>query len=153
MARGLHRAAAGELDADIAHAAALKPGDAVTVSLLGRDLDAHVEGLRKVEWSQFGASFPIILDADALKGANLREIAIAKTTRAQETAILARLGRDFPAINVISVREQLEAATKIFDQLAWAVRGAAAVAALAGLLVLIGAIAATAQRGPARRRS
>jgi len=133
------------LDADIAHAAALKPGDAVTVSLLGRDLDAHVAGLRKVERSQFGASFPIILDADALKGANLREIAIAKTTRAQETAILARLGRDFPAINVISVREQLEAATKIFDQLAWAVRGAAAVAALAGLLVLIGAIAATAQ--------
>ena len=46
---------------------------------------------------------------------------------------------------MISVREQLEAATKIFDQLAWAVRGAAGVAALAGLLVLIGAIAATAQ--------
>jgi putative ABC transport system permease protein len=133
------------LDADIAHAAALKPGDSLTVSVLGRDLDAKVAGLRKIEWGQFGASFPIVLDADALKGANLREIAIAKTTRTQETAILARLGRDFPAVNVISVREQLEAATKIFDQLAWAVRGAAAVAALAGLLVLIGAIAATAQ--------
>jgi len=133
------------LDADIAHAAALKPGDLVTVSILGRNLAAHVAGLRKVEWSQFGASFPIILDADALKGANLREIAIAKTTKVQETAILAKLGRDFPTINVISVREQLEAATRIFDQLAWAVRGAAAVAALAGLLVLIGAIAATAQ--------
>jgi len=46
---------------------------------------------------------------------------------------------------VVSVREQLEAATKIFNQLAWAVRGAAAVAALAGLLVLIGAVASTAQ--------
>ncbi len=133
------------LDADIAHAAALKPGDAVTVTVLGRDLEAKVAGLRKIEWGQFGASFPIVLDADALKGANLRDIAIAKTTRTQESAILARLGRDFPTVNVISVREQLEAATKIFDQLAWAVRGAAAVAALAGLLVLIGAIAATAQ--------
>jgi len=78
-------------------------------------------------------------------GANLRNIAIAKTTKSQESAILAALGRDFPAINVISVRDQLDAATKIFDQLAWAVRGAAAVASLAGLLVLIGAIAATAQ--------
>ncbi len=37
---------------------------------------------------------------------------------------------------MISVREQLEAATELFDRLALAVRGAAAVAALAGLLVL-----------------
>jgi putative ABC transport system permease protein len=133
------------LDADIARGANLKVGDAVTLSMLGRDLDAHIAGLRKLEWSQFGASFPIIIDANTLKGANLRDIAIAKATKAQETDILARLGRDFPAINVISVREQLEAATRIFDQLAWAVRGAAGVASLAGLLVLIGAVAATAQ--------
>jgi putative ABC transport system permease protein len=43
---------------------------------------------------------------------------------------------------VISVREQLEAASALFDRLALAVRGAAAVAALAGLLVLAGSIAA-----------
>jgi putative ABC transport system permease protein len=43
---------------------------------------------------------------------------------------------------VISVREQLEAASDLFDRLALAVRGAAAVAALAGLLVLAGSIAA-----------
>jgi putative ABC transport system permease protein len=133
------------LDADIANAAGLKPGDSVTLSLLGRDLDMRIAGLRKVDFTGFGASFPIVVDAAALKGANLREVAIAKASQAQETAILAKLGRDFPAVDVISVREQLEAATRIFDQLAWAVRGAAAVAALAGLLVLIGAIAATAQ--------
>jgi putative ABC transport system permease protein len=133
------------LDADIAHAAKLKPGDAITVAVLGRDLDARIAGLRKVEWSQFGASFPIIIDAHTLAGANLREIAIAKTSPAQEAAILGRVGHDFPSINVISVREQLEAAARIFDQLAWAVRGAAGVAALAGLLVLIGAVAASAQ--------
>jgi putative ABC transport system permease protein len=133
------------LDADIAHAAKLRPGDAITLSLLGRDLDVRISGLRKVELSQFGASFPIIVDAAALDGANLREIAIAKASKAQEAAILARLGHDFPSVNVISVREQLEAATRIFDQLAWAVRGAAAVAALAGLLVMVGAVAATAQ--------
>jgi putative ABC transport system permease protein len=133
------------LDADIAHAAGLKPGDAMTVSVLGRDLDVRIAGLRKVEWGQFGASFPIILDAHTLMSAHLRDIAIAKSTPAQEAAILRGIGRDFPGVNVISVREQLEAAVKIFDQLAWAVRGAAGVAALAGLLVLIGALAATAQ--------
>ena len=46
---------------------------------------------------------------------------------------------------MISVREQLEAATALFNRVALAVRGAAAVAALAGLLVLAGAIAARAR--------
>jgi putative ABC transport system permease protein len=55
------------------------------------------------------------------------------------------LGAAFPTVNVISVREQLEAATDLFDRVALAVRGAAAVAALAGLLVLTGAIAARAR--------
>jgi putative ABC transport system permease protein len=133
------------LDEIIAHAAGISPGDRVTVSILGRDVEATVRGLRTVDWGRFGASFPIIFDAGALNGANLRQIAIAKADKAGEAAVLARLGRDFPGVNVISVREQLEAATKIFDQLAWAVRGAAGVAALAGLLVLIGAVAASAQ--------
>ncbi len=133
------------LDTEIAQAARLKVGDTITVSLLGRALDVRIAALRKVEFSRFGASFPIIVDPAALRGANLRNIAIARTTPAQEAAILSRLGRDFAGVNVISVREQLEAATRIFNQLAWAVRGAAAVASLAGLLVLIGAVASTAQ--------
>ena len=48
-------------------------------------------------------------------------------------------------MNIISVREQLEAATDLFDRVALAVRGAAAVALMAALLVLAGAIAARAQ--------
>ncbi len=59
--------------------------------------------------------------------------------------MLRALGARFPDVNVISVREQLEAATGMFDRLALAVRGAASVAALAGLLVLTGAIAAGAR--------
>ena len=133
------------LDRDVADAAALHVGDQITVSLLGRDLDARVAGLRKVEPGRFGASFALVLDPAALAGANLRQIAIARTTPGEDAQISRALGRSLPGINVISVREGLQAVAKVFDQLAWAVRGAAAVAALAGLLVLIGAIAATAQ--------
>jgi putative ABC transport system permease protein len=52
-------------------------------------------------------------------------------------------------VNVISVREQLEAAADLFDRLTLAIRAIAGVACLAGLLVLAGAIAAGA---PARAR-
>jgi putative ABC transport system permease protein len=133
------------MDVDVAKGADVRLGDKITLSVLGREIEARVAVLRKVEFGSFGASFPLILTPSAVAGANLRQVAIAKATRAQETAVIRALGRDFPGVNVISVREQLEAATDLFDRLALAVRGAAAVAALAGLLVLAGAIAARAR--------
>jgi putative ABC transport system permease protein len=133
------------MDVDVAKGADIQLGDAITLSVLGRDIEATVAVLRKVEFGSFGASFSVILNPSAVAGANLRQVAIAKATKAQETAAMRALGRDFPGVNVISVREQLEAATELFDRLALAVRGAAAVAALAGLLVLAGAIAARAR--------
>jgi putative ABC transport system permease protein len=133
------------LDQDAASAEAIKVGDALTISVLGRDIEARVAVLRKVEAGGFGANFSVILDPASLEGANLRNIAIAKVNKAQEDAATRALGTTFPQVNIISVREQLEAATKLFDRLSLAVRAAAAVAALAGVLVLAGAIAARAR--------
>jgi putative ABC transport system permease protein len=133
------------LDVDVAKGKDVKVGDEITLSVLGRDIDARVAVLRKVDFGGFGASFPLVVTPSAVEGANLRQVAIAKASRKQEAAVIHELGRDFPTVNVISVREQLEAATDLFDRLALAIRGAAAVAALAGLLVLAGAIAARAR--------
>jgi putative ABC transport system permease protein len=128
-----------------AEAGRLKVGDRITVAALGVDIPARVAAIRDVDIGGFGPSFQVVLDAHALQGAALRQIAIAKTDKAGEERVLRRLGQSFPEVNVISVREQLEAATDLFDRLALAVRGAAAVAALAGVLVLAGAIAAGAR--------
>jgi putative ABC transport system permease protein len=133
------------MDVEVARGADIKVGDTVTLAVLGVEIEARVAVLRKVEFGGFGASFPLVLDPPAFEGASLRQVAIAKASKAQEAAVIRALGRDFPQVNVISVREQLEAATDLFERLALAVRGAAGVAALAGLLVLAGAIAARAQ--------
>ena len=133
------------LDKDVADAAGLKRGDVITLSLLGRDIDARIAVLRRVSFGGFGPSFTVVIDPHTLQGATLSQVAIAKASKDQEAAILRDLGRSFPDVNVISVREQLEAATGMFDRLALAIRGAASVAALAGLLVLVGAIAAGAR--------
>jgi putative ABC transport system permease protein len=133
------------VEEDVAGGAGLKLGDVVTVSVLGREIDARVAVIRKVEFNSFGASFPLVLTPASVAGAELRHVAIARSTKAQEQAVTRALGRDFPEVDVISVREQLEAATEMFDRLALAVRSAAGVAALAGLLVLAGAIAARAR--------
>ena len=133
------------MDVDAAKGAAIKVGDMITLSVLGRDIEVRVAALRKVEFGGFGANFPLVVTPSTFEGANLRQVAIAKAGKAQEEAVIRALGADFPEVNVISVREQLEAATDLFDRLGLAVRGAAGVAALAGLLVLAGAIAARAR--------
>ena len=133
------------LDKDVAAAAGLQVGDHIGLSVLGRDLDARIAVLRRSAFTGFGPSFTVILNAHALDGAVLSNIAIAKADRAQEEAVMRALAPAFAGVNVISVREQLEAAAGMFDRLALAIRGAASVAALAGVLVLAGAIAAGAR--------
>lgn len=133
------------LDQRVARAAGLGLGDAITLSLLGRRIEARVAVLRHVDWGGFGPDFAVVVDAHALDGAGLRNVALARMDQAQELALTRALGRDFPDVDVISVREQLQSAAALFQRLALAVRGAAAVAAVAGLLVLAGAIAAGAQ--------
>jgi putative ABC transport system permease protein len=133
------------LNAELAEGAGLKVGDTVTLTILGRDIEARIAVLRKIEFGGFGPNFNIVLNAKALEGADLRNVAIARLGKTQEATLTRRLGDSFPGVNVISVREQLDAAAALFDRLALAVRGAAAVAGLAGLLVLAGAIAAGAR--------
>lgn len=126
---------------ELAKAAGLKVGDTITLQVLGRDIDARIAALRKVDPGGFGSNFLVVLDTHAIQGANPRSVAIARATPAEERALTQVLADDFREVNVISVREQLESAATLFDRLALAIRGAAAVAGLAGLLVLVGAIA------------
>lgn len=134
---------------DIGRAAGLAVGDRVGISILGRVIDTRLAALRDVEFGRFGTGFPVVLDPAALAGAHLREVAIARTAASEDGPIIDAIGRKLPDVTVISVREQLQAVAKVFGQLAWATRGAASVTGLAGLLVLVGAIAST---SPARAR-
>lgn len=133
------------LTKDPAEGGSVKIGDTITLSILGREIDAKVAVIRDVDFGSFGAGFSVILSPDAIEGALPRQLAIAKASREEEARIVRALGGRFPEVNVISVREQLEAATDLFDRVALAVRGAAGVALMAALLVLAGAIAARAQ--------
>lgn len=130
---------------EAARGAGLKVGDMITLQVLGREIDAEIAVLREVDWGGFGANFGVILNTGAIAGANPRHVAIAMASREEEAAVTGALAADFAGVNVISIRDQLEQAATLFDRLALAIRGAAAVAGAAGVLVLIGAIAAGAR--------
>lgn len=129
---------------DAAKGARLRLGDPITLMILGRTIDARVAAIRSVDFAGFGANFAVILDAAALTGANLDEVAMARGTPAETRRATLAVGREFPRVNVIDVREQLTAAAALLDQIGLAISGVASIAAVAGVLVLIGAVSARA---------
>jgi putative ABC transport system permease protein len=65
-----------------------------------------------------------------------------KATPADEARILGAVTRDFPAVTTIRVKDALDVINHLVGQLATAIRAAAALALLASVLVLAGALAA-----------
>ncbi len=117
-------------------------GDTVTVNVLGREITATVASFREVDWSSGGMGFVMVFDAAALAGAPNSWISTVYADAASEPAILRDLGRAYPNITGIRVREAVDQLARLLSGIAEATRYGAAATLLTGLLVLIGAAAA-----------
>ncbi|MGQ0673494.1 MAG: ABC transporter permease [Hyphomicrobium sp.] len=124
-------------------------GDSVTVNVLGRNISARIANLREVKWETLALNFVMVFSPNTLAGAPhnlLATITLPKSTPVADEARLARqLGRQFPSISAIRVKDAIEAFNMVFAKVMIAVRVAGSVTLLAGALVLAGALA-TAQR-------
>ena len=130
---------------DEAHALGVKVGDTLTVNVLGRNVTAKVANLRKVEWETLGINFVFIFSPNTLAGAPhawIATLTMPKATPADEARILGAVTQDFPAVTTIRVKDALDVVNRLVGQLATAIRAAAALALLASVLVLAGALAA-----------
>lgn len=134
---------------DLARHLGLAIGDEVTVNVLGRDLTARIANLREVHWESLSLNFVMVFSASALAGAPhnlLATVSLPEGTALEREAALGRaIGKAFPSVTVIRVKEALAAVTAILAKVMTAVRVAGAVTLAAGALVLAGALA-TAQR-------
>ena len=136
-------------EADMAGKLGLKLGDTVTVNALGRNITARIANLREVQWESLAINFFMVFSPNTLKNAPhslLVTIALPEgTSLAKEVAAVRELGRAFPAVTAIRVKDVLDAFNGMFAKVMLAVRIAGSVTLLAGALVLAGALA-TAQR-------
>ena len=124
----------------------LSLGSTVTISILGRPITARVANFRKVEWRGMGINFLIILNPGALAGAPHTHIATVHTPPETEAQIMRDVGKIYPNITVIRVRDQVERVATALGDLGSATRWAALAVLITGLAVLIGAAAASADR-------
>ncbi len=127
----------------------LKVGDTMGFRIFGRDLDAKVTSIRRVDWGGFGANMPFILSPGTLEAAKPFHTAILKVPPSREDPIIAAVADRWPSVLVFPLRRTLETAADLLDQISLVVIVLASVVTLAGILVLFGAFAAAARR---RRR-
>nr|WP_235891021.1 ABC transporter permease [Pararhizobium mangrovi] len=128
-----------------AHDLGLAIGDTITVNVLGREITATVANLRKVKWEQMGINFVMIFSPNTFAGAPhawLATLTDTKATTNEEGRILRAVTNRFPTVTSVSVREAIDVVNTLIGQLATAIRAASAVALVASVLVLAGALAA-----------
>ena len=133
------------IDDDAATALGLKIGDSITVSVLGVDITAQVANTRKIDWRSFGFNFAILFAPGTLEAAPHSWMATLAVAPGQERGVQAAIGRAFPTASVVRVKDVLGQVGELLGQLSAAIRAAAAVTVLAGIAVLIGALAAGAR--------
>ena len=123
----------------------LKLGDTITVNVLGRNITARISNFREVQWESLGINFVMVFSPNTFAGAPhswLATLSEPDATTAQEAQLLNAITRAFPGVTSVRVKDALEIVNDIVSQLAIAIRAAAAVALVASVLVLSGALAA-----------
>jgi putative ABC transport system permease protein len=131
------------LDVEAARAVGLAVGDTMTVSILGREIDARIASLREINWDTMGFNFVIVFSPGVLESAPHSFMATISMPEAQERPFARAVSRAFPTVSAIRVKEVVDTISNLLGQLSVAVRAAASVAILAGIAVLIGALAAS----------
>ena len=124
----------------------LKIGDELTFNIVGREMSARVANVREIDWGGMGINFSLVFAPGFLEGAPQTEIATTYAPREVEPAIERLVNHDYPGVTMIDVRDALATVDGLIGQIGIAVRLTAAVALVAGTLVLAGAIAAGERR-------
>ena len=133
-------------DAELARGMGLKPGDTLTVNVLGRDITATIGNLRRIDWTRLGINFAIVFAPGTLEAAPHIHLAAVYLPQAVEEGLVGRVVDRFANVSAIPVRDALDAVERIVAAIGTAIRLAALVTLVAGALVLGGAIAADYRR-------
>ncbi|PJG45955.1 ABC transporter permease [Sphingobium sp. LB126] len=133
------------LDREAAKVMGVDIGDTLTISVLGREIEARIASLRQVNWETMGFNYIMVFPPATLSSAPHSLSATITMKGASEGAMTRTLLAAFPSVSIIAVGEVVAQVTELLGQMSTAIVLAGSVAILAGIAVLIGAIAASRQ--------
>ena len=131
------------VDAELAEGAGMKVGDMLTIGLLGVERNARIASLRRIDWQTMGFNYVLVFSPNAIADAPHNLAATIDIPPGEpKRDLLRKLVRAFPSSSVIEIGNVLKDARVLLTQMSNAILAAASVAVLAGLAVLLGAVAA-----------
>jgi len=137
-------------DAELAKGLGLKLGDTITVNILGRNVDAKIASLRKIDWESLAINFVMVFSPNTLAGAPHRALTTLElpkgTDPALEGKVIQALSERFPLVTAVKVGDIVAAAKELLTRVMTAVKARAGVTLLVGAAVLAGAVAAGQQQ-------
>jgi len=137
-------------DAELAKGLGLKLGDPITVNILGRNVEATIASLRKIDWESLAINFVMVFPPNALEDAPHRMLTTLELPKGTEPAVegkvIQALSERFPLVTAIKVGDIVEAAKNMLAKVMTAISATAGVTLLIGAAVLAGAVAAGQER-------
>lgn len=131
------------VEADFARDMGAKLGSRLTFDVQGVPIDFELTSLRTVDWRSFSVNFFLVAEPGALDDAPQFVLAAARVPAGAEQRMQDEIAKLYPNVTFLRVRQLLERAAAILGQVALAVRLLGAFAAVTGLIILAGAVAAT----------
>ncbi|HEX8194276.1 MAG TPA: FtsX-like permease family protein [Allosphingosinicella sp.] len=133
------------IDAEQARRLGVGVGDSLVVSVLGREIEARIASLRRINWDTMGFNYVLVFSPNSFAGAPHSLTATLSVAPGREGPTTRALVAAFPGASVVAVRDILTQITTLLTQITTAILAAASITILAGIAVLIGAIAASRQ--------
>ncbi len=133
-------------DADLAAGYGVGVGDTLTVNVLGRTVTATIANLRRIDWTSFGMNFVLVFAPGLLEAAPHTHIATIHAEAGVEGSLRSELASRFPNVSLISVRHVLDDVIALLAGVETAVGAIAALALVAGLIVIAESVVAAQRR-------
>jgi putative ABC transport system permease protein len=134
--------ALASVEEEAAMNAGLTIGDTMRFFVAGREVEARIASIRKVNWDSFQPNFFIVLSPGALDGMPTTYISSMRIDDEQQP-MLIDLMRKHPAVSVIDLGAILEQVRGIIEKASLAVQAVFVFTLAAGIAVLFAAVQST----------
>ena len=132
------------IEEDIAKELLVSIGDRITWNVQGIEIESEIANVRVVDWARFSMNFFLVFEPGALDDAPQSVVVLARVDNDTLRGIVQRdVVRAFPNVSMLDISVIMQSLDAILGSATAAVRFVAMFSLICGIIVLLGAVAAS----------